>query len=99
MNSLTFRLFSEALRQLTDDERKMLHIKTFGSAKIVSSKGVGSAVNYVNTRDLVPLISGCIGVIRSMFDKDYDVREDDSESYEEALRIVREEGALDSCME
>ncbi len=67
-------VLSCALDRLTAEEKKMLHIKTFGSATMISSVGLGSAVNYINSRDYVPYIGDLIGIIKSCFSDNYDIR-------------------------
>lgn len=46
-----------ALQHLTPSERKMMHVQTFGTARIIDSKGLGDAQNYINSRDAIPMIS------------------------------------------
>lgn len=53
---------SLALSHLTSEERKMVHVVTFGSAKIISEEGLGSAVNYVSCADKVPFLSDPKGI-------------------------------------
>lgn len=69
-----------ALRYLTDKEKKMLHIYTFGSGKMISSKGVGRAVNFVSKRDPVPFIADIPGHIRGFFAQDLDIQYLDSDA-------------------
>jgi RHS repeat-associated protein len=46
-----------ALKHLTPEEKKMMHIATFGSAQMISAKGLGSSINYVSYKDAVPFIA------------------------------------------
>ncbi|HEY4831657.1 MAG TPA: hypothetical protein VIH61_03755 [Waddliaceae bacterium] len=63
-----------ALKHLAQEEKKMLHIATFGSAKMISSEGVGSVVNYVSKRDAIPFISDPLGHIKGLFSKNMNIK-------------------------
>jgi RHS repeat-associated protein len=63
-----------ALQHLTAEEKKMLHVNTYGSAQMISSEGLGSARNFVNTRDPVPFISDLFGQIKGSFSPHYDIQ-------------------------
>lgn len=54
--------------------RNRIDVITYGSAKMVSNKHFGSAVNYVSSRDLVPLVADPLGILQSRFSNDIDVR-------------------------
>jgi hypothetical protein len=58
---------------LTPEQRAMIHVRTFGSAKIIPEFGLGSAVNYVSTRDAVPFIADPIGCLKGVFSDGYNV--------------------------
>jgi RHS repeat-associated protein len=42
-----------ALNQLNPEEKKMVHIRTFGSPSLHDGLGLGSATNYVNSSDYI----------------------------------------------
>lgn len=52
---------------LSRDMLKRIHVATFGSAKQVSNRDFGSAINYVSCRDPVPFIADAPGIIASFF--------------------------------
>lgn len=78
--SLTLHLHSQggligyrALQQLTADERSKVHVLTYGSAKIIGSKGLGSAVNYVSSRDVVPWVADPLGCMHAILTRSQNV--------------------------
>jgi RHS repeat-associated protein len=50
-----------ALKYLTPAEKKIIHVLTLGTAKIISSKGLGSARNFVNSTDIIRIVNDPIG--------------------------------------
>lgn len=50
---------------LTFEEKKMLHIITFGTAKIIDSSDLGKAVNYISRRDPIPWIADPFGCLHA----------------------------------
>lgn len=65
---ITYRV----LRMLTAEERAMIDVTTYGSAKMISGMGLMGSRNYINS-DLVPFISDPIGVLKGIFCKDSNV--------------------------
>lgn len=61
-----------ALQALTPEERAMIYVATFGSAKIISGMGLAGSVNYINS-DLVPYVSDPVGVLKGLIGKDSNV--------------------------
>ncbi len=61
-----------ALKMLTPEERAMIDVTTYGSAKMISGMGLAGSRNYINS-DLVPYISDPIGVIKGMLSKDSNI--------------------------
>lgn len=57
----------KALELLTPEERKMIHVVTFGSATLIEEGACGSVVNYVSKRDGVSLIADPINFFRGLF--------------------------------
>jgi hypothetical protein len=47
----------------------MIYLTTYGSAKMVYDKHLGSVMNYVSWRDAVSFIADPIGHIRGIFSK------------------------------
>ena len=45
-----------ALRLLTEDERKMISVRTFGSASLIDEGSCRDVINYVSTYDAIPAI-------------------------------------------
>jgi hypothetical protein len=70
-----------ALQRLTSEERAMIHVRTFGSAKMIQKDDLGSAVNYVSSRDAVPFIADPIGCLRGAFSADSNVTFLNSDHY------------------
>lgn len=54
-----------ARKLLSDAERSRIDVITFGSAKIIPDNTFGSALNYMSTRDAVPLIASPIDYARA----------------------------------
>ncbi len=54
----------------TTAELKQMDVLTFGSAKMVSEKEFGSAVNYVSLADPIPFIADPLGCIKAAFNND-----------------------------
>ena len=54
-----------ALQQLTPAERKLIHVTTYGSAKLIPSKEVGSVTNLIARRDPVPWIADPLGSLHA----------------------------------
>jgi RHS repeat-associated protein len=61
-----------ALKALTPEERAMIYVTTFGSAKMISGMGLAGSKNYVNS-DCVPWISDTFGVINGLICKNSNV--------------------------
>jgi RHS repeat-associated protein len=65
----------QALEKLSPQERKMIHVVTMGSARMIPQIGLGSATNYVSCRDAVPFVSDPYGILLACFGRrDYNVR-------------------------
>lgn len=63
-----------ALHGLTEQQRRMFDVVTYGSAKIINPNefGLASAMNYVSWMDIIPFIGDPIGIIKGiMADKPY----------------------------
>ncbi|MCE5319224.1 MAG: hypothetical protein LLG04_17905 [Parachlamydia sp.] len=58
------QVLSNALSHLSPLERKMLHIATFGSAKMIGHEDLGDAVNFINRGDIIPWIADPFGILR-----------------------------------
>lgn len=58
---------------LTADQLKQIIVVTLGSAKMISDKEFGGAINYVSTRDPVPFVSDPFGILKSFFCSDIHV--------------------------
>ena len=56
-------ILNSALQYLTKEERSMICASTYGSAKLISDKGLKSCINYVSKADPVPIIGDFIGYI------------------------------------
>lgn len=58
-----------AIKELEYSERELLHVYTYGSAKIIDADtlGIAKATNYVSLCDPIPFISDPIGIARSIF--------------------------------
>jgi len=54
---------NSALQYLTKEERSMICASTYGSAKLISGRGLKSCINYVSEADPVPIIGDFIGYI------------------------------------
>lgn len=54
-----------ARKLLSDAERSRIDVVTFGSAKIIPDNTFGSALNYMSTRDAVPLIASPLDYARA----------------------------------
>ena len=54
-----------ALGLLNSDQKRMIHVTTFGGAHMISNKDCGGAVNYVSCRDIVPFITASSGMLNS----------------------------------
>ncbi|NGX41898.1 MAG: tRNA nuclease WapA [Chlamydiae bacterium] len=74
-------VLDRALQQLSPEEKKMLHVTTFGSASLIDSKGLGGAANYVNSRDAVPFIANPISMIKGIFSKNSNIHFLPSKTY------------------
>lgn len=59
---------------LPSELRQRIDVETYGPAKIVPSSDWGSAVNYVSWFDIVPFLADPIGIAKSFFCKDYNVK-------------------------
>ena len=46
----------QALSLLSEDERKMIRVATFGSASLIGESNAASVVNYVSTHDAIPCV-------------------------------------------
>jgi RHS repeat-associated protein len=68
------QLISSLRYFLSQSQLRQIHVVTLGSATIVSQEGFGSAVNYVSMSDPIPFIADPIGIIKSCYNKNYDVR-------------------------
>lgn len=47
----------QALKMLHDNERKMIHVYTYGAAKIIPPDAAGFVRNYISTRDSIPFMA------------------------------------------
>ncbi len=56
-----------ATKDMSDDEKQMLHIATFGSAKMIPNDKYGSVTNYVSLLDPVPFLCDPIGILMGIF--------------------------------
>jgi len=61
------------LARLTPEERAQINVTTFGSGKIIDSKGLRSCKNYVSSCDAVPFISDPIGCFKGLFSRNSNV--------------------------
>ena len=62
------------LKYLTPEEKKMLAIVTYGTAHIVSGKGVHSAINHVSPRDWISILAHPTAHVKNLFYKDKNIR-------------------------
>lgn len=72
------------LMRLTPEERAMIDVTTYGSAKMISGMGLAGSRNYINS-DLVPYISDPIGVLKGLLSKDSNVH------------FIKREGSFPGC--
>jgi RHS repeat-associated protein len=61
-----------ALTHLTDKQRSVMDVTTFGSACVISNKELAGARNYISRHDLVPLTDP-LGYARGLFCQDSNV--------------------------
>lgn len=54
-----------AIQKLTPQERKVLHVTTYGSAKILSSPDLGGVTNLISRHDPIPWIADPLGTARA----------------------------------
>lgn len=59
-----------ALQQLTPAERKLIHVTTYGSTKLIPSKEVGSVTNLIARRDPVPWIADPLGSLHAYWTRE-----------------------------
>lgn len=56
-----------ALKYLSDDQKKQIHVTTFGTAKLITDNKLGSVKNYVSTRDGVPYLLNAFSLVKARF--------------------------------
>ena len=58
-----------ALELLTEEERKMIRIVTFGSATLAGNESCKGLIHYVSTRDIWPIVGSPIEIAKALFTK------------------------------
>jgi hypothetical protein len=66
---------------LTNEERMLIDVVTFGSAKLIPEGIFNSATNYVSKMDFVPLIADPKGYLTALFSKESNVKFLDARSW------------------
>lgn len=58
-----------AVQELEAEERRLLHVFTYGSAKIIDARslGISGSRNYISVFDPIPFIGDPVGFIRSVY--------------------------------
>lgn len=54
-----------ALKHLSEAEKAQIHVVTYGTAKVISDNSLGSAKNYISTRDGVPFLLNSFKIIQA----------------------------------
>lgn len=56
-------IVKNALAYLSPEEKKRVHVRTFGAASIIHSENIASVANYISWRDPVPFLADAVGTI------------------------------------